>query len=235
MRLIAVIALVASVVFSVHSRVSAQDANYSLGTTLVLFSPTQVVEGNMGWWGDLLPLDYSYGMLNLVNAANAGRQQRGVAEMIDVKTYPIAVGGEIQVEGGYEYNIDFNKMTPDDVQAVIAAYPFTGKLSDLEWSLRPVNYGYYYASSYDGGPAVLTIGPENISVNWGDSYESVWGRVNEVLGRVFGASTTFDLGINQYSSAGSDSRNLDINVSIYLNGSSGFPGQPRPYEGEGGM
>jgi hypothetical protein len=227
-------ALSAFLVLTASAR--ADEPNYSLGTSLVLFSPTQITSPNYGWWGDLLPLDYSYGMINLVNAVNESRKQRGVSDMVDVKTYPIAVGGEMQVEGGFEYNIDFNKMSPEDVNAVLAAFPLTGKLSDLKQTLRPVNYGYYYASSYDGSPAVMDIGGEKISITWGESYEAVWNKVNAVLGRVFGASTTFDLGMNQYSSANSDSRNLDVNVSVYLNGSSpGMPGTPRPYEGEGGM
>ncbi len=209
---------------------AAEDGNYMLGTQLVLSSSSQLVEPSRGWWADLLPPDYSYGLINLVSAANASRKARGIANMIDVKTYPIAVGGEVQVDGGWEYTIDFNRMTPEDVQAVLAAYPFSGKLADTKQSMRPLSYGYVYAHSDNGGPAELVWEGQKFSVSWGESFDAVYAKVSAML-KALAPEATFDLSLNQYMPANGN-KSLDVSVSVYLNGVTAP--NPQMYE-EGGM
>ena len=215
--------------FHVQAR-AADEGNYMLGTQLILTSASQVTPLNQGWWADQLPPDYSYGIINLVNAVNASRQARGISTMIDVKTYPIAVGGEIQVEGGWEYNIDFNRMTPEDVQAVLAAYPLSGKLADTKISYRPMSYGYFYGHGDNGADAVLTWEGESISVSWGESFDSVNSKISAMVKRL-APDATYDLSLNQFMPANGN-KSLDVSVSIYLNGVTS-PG-PVMYD-EGGM
>lgn len=209
---------------------AADEPNYMLGTQLIMFSASQLTQPNQGWWADMLPADYSYGLINLVNAANESRKARGISTMIDVKTYPVAVGGEIQVEGGWEYNIDFNRMTPEDVQAVLAAYPLSGKLADTKISYRPMSYGYFYGHGDNGADAVLSWEGQSINVSWGESFDSVQAKVKAMLDRL-APGATFDLSMSQYMPAAGN-KSLDVNVSIYLNGAT----SPNPimYQ-EGGM
>lgn len=220
------------IVFGLAASANAADGNYMLGTTLVLKTSQQLVPPSQGWWADSLPLEYSYGQIDLVRAVNASRQSRGVSSMIDVKTYPIAVGGETQVDGGWEYTIDFNRMTPDDVQAVTAAFPFSGKLSDAEVSYRPMNYGYFYGHGDNGQPATLSWEGETLNVNWGDSTDSVYSKLEAMLKRLAGPDVTFDLSMSQFMPA-TGVRTIDVNVSVYLNGATGP--NPVTYEGEGGL
>lgn len=232
-RILALLATAFAALALVHSTALAADkeeGNYMLGSQLVITSASQLVEPARGWWADLLPLDYNFGQLNLVNAVNASRKARGVTTMIDVKNYPIAVGGEMQVEGGWDYTIDFNRMSPEDVDAVLAAFPMSGKLADTRMRVRPLNYGYVYAHSDNGNPAELVWEGQTISVAWGESFDSVYGKVSSML-KSLAPDASFDLSLNQYLPA-NGVKSMDVSVSVYLNGATSPPFMPYA---EGGM
>jgi hypothetical protein len=216
--------------------VSAQDdpRDYLLGTQLIIKSPIQLTDPNMGWWAELLPMEYNYAQGTIIKVVNEARVARGVTEMIDYKSYPIGIGGEMPADRGYEYNIDFNKLTPADVEVVLANFPFSGVLSDLQQELRPIKTGWFNANGPEG-TATLTIFGESETFTRDDSFNTARQKADALLTRVFGHSVPFDMSFNNYFSLGGYS-SLDISLTVYLEGyDQGMPGFPRPYEGEGGM
>jgi hypothetical protein len=232
----AAVLLLAAVLFTAGPA-SAEEADmYVFGTKLVLTSPRQLMDPNSGWWADLLPTEYSYSIGSIVAAVNAAREARGVTEKIDVKTYPISIGGETPVSGGYEYNIDFARMTPADVDVVLAQFPLTGKLSDLPRDIRPIGIGYFYANTTEpNGTLALALAGSNVSIDAGHSFNTVHDMIAQVLQQRFGDRAKFDLSLNRYSSAMGTS-SFDVNVTVYLDGAEQSPQyMPMESEGEGGM
>lgn len=207
---------------------------YVFGTKFVLTSPRQLVDPNTGWWADLLPTEYSYSIGTIVSAVNEARKARGVSEMIDVKTYPVSVGGEMPAGKDYEYNIDFMRMTPEDVQVVLEKFPLTGKLSDLPHELRPIGVGYFYANTTQpGGSLALDLAGQKLAISPDASFTSVQQMVADALAARFAGRAKFDLSLNRYTAA-TGTNSFDVNVTVYLDGAENNPGYAAPYDGEGG-
>jgi hypothetical protein len=208
--------------------------DYLLGTQLVLKSGAQLSYPETNWWAELLPMEYQYAQGSIIKAVNEARAARGVSEMIAYNSYPIMIGSEMQVGSGWEYNIDFARMTPEDVAVVQAAFPFTGALSDLQQELRPFRVGWFNASSPEGN-AVLTIFGQSETFTRDDSFNTARTKAAGLLERAFGSPLKFDFGFNCYYSEGGYN-SLDVNLTVYLDGyDAGMGGAPIPYAGEGGI
>lgn len=193
-------------------------SQFIFGTRLVIISPTQISMPNYGWWADKLPMEYSYAMGTIVNTVNAERTARGEKTMVDYKSYPITIGGELQTDLGWEYSIDFQHMLPVDVDVVMGTYPLSGELSDLKTELRPVSTGYFWANTQDGSPVSLELPGTSMTIEAADGYNATWDRVNSSLKAYFGREVKFDMGMNRFrSAAGYDS--FDVNLTIYMDDS----------------
>jgi hypothetical protein len=207
---------------------------FVFGTRLVLTSPRQLADPNSGWWAEILPMEYNYAPGTLIKAVNTARAARGMQEMVAYKDYPIQLGGETPVGNGFEYNIDFMHMSPEDVNVILAQFPLTGVLSDLKTEMRPVGIGYYYANSTEpGGSIKLSLPGQALQISADDSFVSVQKMVADALAARFAGRAKFDLSLSRYTAALGTS-SFDVNVTVYLDGAENNAGYPAPYEGEGG-
>jgi hypothetical protein len=214
---------------------AAEADMYVFGTSLVLTSPRQLTDPNTGWWAELLPMEYSYASGSIVKAVNAARAARGVKEMIDYKLYPVSIGGETAVDGGYEYNIDFQRMTPDDVAAVQAQFPLQGVLGDLKTELRPLRIGYFNTDNMQSGGTTLTLDMlgQKLVFSDSDSFASARDKVANAVAAYFGDRAKIDFSYSRTTGAAAGMESASIYVTIYLDGAeSMYPGGQ--YEGEGG-
>jgi hypothetical protein len=205
----------------------ADQPQYLLGTTLVLKSPTQLAAPNSGYWGDLLPLEYRFGLCYIVDAINAARQARGEKVLIDVTKYPINVGTETSVEGGWEYTIDFLGMQPADIDAALAKFPMSGPFAGLAHDYREVGNGYFNADS-TGDSLTLDVLGHQIPLSTGETVAALREKLEGQLKAIFGDAARFDISVSTYSSAYYGPGNFSVSASVYLNGA-----QPQ-YNGEGG-
>ena len=207
----------------------ADDGNdYAFGTKLVIISPQQISMPNYGWWADKLPMEYSYAIGTIIKTVNEARLARGNSMVIDYKTYPIQVGSELQTDKGWEYSIDFQHMTPTDLDVILAAFPLEGELSDLATEIRPVSTGYFYVSSQDGSPVTLDLPGGSMTVEASDGFNATWDRVSSALQGYFGREVKFDLSMNRYRGA-AGYNNFDLNVTIYMDESYVYNGGDKPY------
>ena len=197
---------------------AAEDSDYAFGTKLVIISTQQISMPNYGWWAEKLPMEYSYAVGTIIKTVNEARSARGNPQVIDYKTYPIQIGGELQTDKGWEYNIDFQHMLPEDIDVILAAYPLVGELSDLQTELRPVSTGYFYVSSQDASPVTLDLPGGSLTVEAADGFNATWDRVNAALEQYFGREVKFDLSMNRYRGA-AGYNNFDLNVTIYMDDS----------------
>jgi hypothetical protein len=206
---------------------AADQPKYLLGTTLVLNSPAQLTAPPSGYWGDLLPIEYRFGMCYIVDAINAARQARSEKVMIDVTKYPINVGGETAVDGGWEYTMDFLGMQPADIDAALAKFPMSGPFAGLAHSYREVGNGYFNADT-TGDSLTLDVLGHQIKLSTGESIGALRETIEAQLKAIFGNNAKFDISVSTYSSAFDGPGNFNVSVSVYLNGV-----QPQ-YGGEGG-
>ena len=234
-RLLLLLGAVAVLNMAGAARAQEDPREFLLGTQLILKSTSQLTDPNTGWWAELLPMEFNYAQGTIIKVVNAARQARGETDLIDYRSYPIAIGGEMQVGASYEYNIDFNRMRPADVEVILQNFPLEGPLSDLQTELRPVKMGWFNANSQTGS-ATLTIFGESETFTRDDSFNTAQAKAASLLQRAFGRPVDFDMSFsNYYSLNGYNS--TDISLTIYLEGfDAGMPpGHPRPFEGEGGI
>jgi hypothetical protein len=196
---------------------SEADPAYVFGTTLVLHSTRQLADPNKTWWGDLLPMEYRFSIGSIVDAVNKARALRGQTVMVDVTTYPINVGGEFSVDGGWEYTIDFQKMFPQDVEVVLEKFPLTGVFADLKRDVRPVRVGYFWANNQLGEEVKLELPGFDLVVSPDEGFGVVRERIAELLTAQFAGRAKFDLSMNRYSAA-SGYQSFDVSITVYLDG-----------------
>jgi hypothetical protein len=135
------------------------------------------------------------------------------------------------VEGGYEYDINFNQMSPEDAEVVLAAFPFTGAFSDAQLRVQPVNTGYYYGNSTDGENVSLSLPGGSLSLSYAMSGAQIEALVAEKVLALFGVEAAYDFSWSVYKPQ-SGLRSLSANLTVYLDPSQVqvYPGEP--YHGE---
>lgn len=207
-----------------------KDGNYIFGTSLIIHTSKQVGDNNMNYWSNSLPLEYMYSAYEIVKKVNAAREARGVSDRVDVTRYPIGVGMESPVDDGFDYNIDFAGMSPEDVEVVLAAFPLTGAFSDSRLSLKPVNQGYYYGNSTDGETAVMSIPGGSLSFSIQQSGAEMEQLAADQVKAVFGETASYDFSWSVYKPVNGP-RNLSVNLTVYLDPSQ-VPVYPADYHGE---
>ena len=223
--------LVTAVLFGLAGSALAQDdadPKYIFGTRYVLISPSNMSGPNYAWWGDKLPMEYTHAVGTIVKTVNEARKARGNNEVIDYKTYPVNVGGEMQKGENWEYYIDFQKMSPQDVAVVLAAFPMEGALADLKTEMRPVGTGYFYQSSQEGGPVTVSLPGGDMTFESSTDFEAAWDAVDAQLTEYFGSSVKFDMGLNRYKGA-AGYNSFDVNITIYMDDSWQNGGMAEPY------
>jgi hypothetical protein len=227
------IAIAVASLFALPGLAAAQN-DYVFGTSLVLISPRQLTDPNSGWWADALPMEYNSAQGTIVKAINAARQARGVTEMIDWKTYPIQLGGENVVNGQYEYNIDFQRMTPEDIEVALAQFPFEGALSDLQHEIRPLRMGYFNADSMQPGVTTLNLDllGTRLTFTTSEGFAAARDKVAAVLADKFSGRAKFDMSWNCFTSAQATGDSFNIYITVYLDGAEKNISQG---DGEGGM
>jgi hypothetical protein len=231
-RLLFTLALAASLLAAVPAFAADPAPGYLLGTTLVLSAPQQLKPPTpSGYWGDLLPVEYRFGLCYIVDAINAARAARGNSVPIDVTKWPINIGGEMNTDHGWEYTVDFQLMQPEDVQAALAAFPLSGPLSDLPTSFRAISTGYFYTDSQDES-LVLDIYGTKLAIDMRDGMAAMREKLVADLQQIFGPDAKFDLGCNYYGPAFNGTPNFNVSVTVYIDGQQPSYG---PYNGEGGM
>jgi hypothetical protein len=233
MMRIAVFACLCLAALSLSARaadIERKDGNFIFGTSLILHTSKQVGDNNMNYWSNLLPLEYMYSTYEIVKVVNAARAQRGISEQVDVKRYPIQVGMENVLADGYEYNIDFAGMSPEDVAVVVEAFPFTGPFSDARLRVQPVNTGYYYGNSLDGESLTMDLPGGSLSFNLSQSGSQIEALVAEKVKAIFGEGASYDFSWSVYKPV-NGMRNLNANLTVYLDASQ-IPSGPIPMDME---
>jgi hypothetical protein len=196
---------------------AAAAPQYLLGTTLVIKSPTQFTAPPNGYWGDLLPVEYRFGICYVVDAINAARTARGESTLIDVTKYPINAGSETQVDNGWEYTIDFLGMQPADVDAALAKFPMTGVCAGLPHEYREVGTGYYSGDT-TGDTVTMDVLGQKITLSTSDSFTAIREKLLAKLKAIFGNNASFDISVSIYQSANTNAANFNASASVYLNG-----------------
>ena len=198
--------------------VAAED-DYLFGTQLVLISPTQLDVKN-AYWVDMLPKPYSYSQGTIIDAINAARAVRGVKTEVDVATYPISIGSEMQRSGKWEYNIDFHWMTPADVEVVLKGFPLTGKLAGLDHVLRPLKTALFPSNpTADGLSASIDLLGAKLTLTGDDSFNAFKARITDLLTKRFGDRAKFDLSLDDiYMVSGTNQNGVAFTLTVYLDG-----------------
>jgi hypothetical protein len=189
--------------------------NHYFGTTLVFTSPGQYVDPAVAWWGDSLPEMLRYDNGYLAGMINAWRMQNNITPLLEPTGYNIAAGYEMQVEGGYEYNIDFIGIRPSEVELVLQSFGGAEAVmpgTTISWRpLRQRSYSAY--SSQPGESLVLDFGPSSVTISPSSNLGSIQKQIEQLLREYYGPTVVFDLYYSQYSNrdgtAGSD-------ISVYV-------------------
>jgi hypothetical protein len=199
------------------ARADGDQPKYILGTTLVLHSPAQLAAPPGGYWSDLLPIEYRFGICYIVDAINAARKARGESTMIDATKYPISTGGESQVGGGWEYTLDFQRMQPADVDAALAKFPLSGPCAGLAREYREVSNGYFSAES-TGDTLTLEVPGSSITLSSTDGLATLRDKLETQLKAIFGDAARFDTSLSIYSPASGKPASFNASITVYLNG-----------------
>jgi hypothetical protein len=171
------------------------------GSSLIIFSATQLADPAVGWWGDKLPESLRYDNGYLAGMINARRIQNGVTPLLEPTGYNIAAGYEMTVDGGFEYNIDFIGIRPSEAELVLTSFGGASAiLPGTSTSWRPLRTRNFSTYSYDSTqPLVLNLGVASLTVNPTSGLSSLRGQVEQVLRQHYGPTITFDLYYSQYS------------------------------------
>lgn len=199
----AIIALALAALLATPALADMTDDQYVddyFGTTALLFSPTQLADPNYGWWGDKLPpqLVSDYGFV--IGVVNTLRSGKGVTPLLDPALAQVIAGWEEQVEGGFNYNIDFIDMRPSEVAAVFTALGGIEKfVPGVKLSYRPLLTRSYYFSTMDlKTPLTLTIGQSELSFTPTSAVSEVQAKIAAAFREQYGQDVNFDLYFSQY-------------------------------------
>jgi hypothetical protein len=177
------------------------DADYVdkyFGCQAVFFSTTRLISDGQ-YWSDTLPSGLVSDSRYIAGLINAQRMAKDSKPLLDPDSYPVTVGWENPVEGGYEYHIDFNGIRPSEAEVALATFGGPDELAPgATMSFRPLRVGYFYKGNYDtpDGPLEFDFGADVFMIDQGTSVDQVWDSLGTFLQGVYGDNVVFDMYVN---------------------------------------
>lgn len=196
----------------------ADYVDYYFGTQVVLITSAPVSDRNMSYWGELLPEEYMYGQAALVDVINAQRQAEGRDDLLDVSQYPIAIGGDKQLEGGgWEYYLEFRDCTPSEAQLVLDAFGLGPAFASAEVIFRPIKVAYFSAYASEIEAISLELPGGVVLFDPATPVTQYFTDIDAVLDARYGANYKAEV----YYSVGKSlmgPNSANISVTVYLDG-----------------
>jgi hypothetical protein len=192
--------------------------DYYFGTQVVLTMATPVNDRTRVYWGDMLPQEYTYGQISLVEVINDQRRADGRDDLLNISNYPIVVSSDRQLEdGSWAYYIEFHGCTPSEAQLVLDKFGVGDSFADAAVSFEPVKIAYYsnYISSI--GLMALELPGGTVEFDPADPIEQYFDDIEAALAAKYGDSFAAEIYFSVGKSVlGPDS--TSVSVSVYLDG-----------------
>jgi len=190
----------------------------NFGTVAVLHTAKQVVDPNVGWWGEKT----APGLNNpgyLMGIVNSRRLDKKITPLLDPNDTSAITLEEEKPEGsGFRYEVSFGGMRPSEVKALVELLGGPTKLLPGTTSVtyEPLTHRWISASSYDGSNIVITLASQRIEVPYTVGFDELSGKVDAALKQVFGKSVPFEVTLTR-SSYIAGGGGTDVSVHIDLN------------------
>ena len=190
--------------------------NY-FGVELTIFSPGQLDYPSDGWWTDALPQELMYDGAYAAGVINAQRSANGITPLVNSTDYFIAPTYDEEVSGGWQYYIEFTGLRPSEVQLLFNTLGGVEKyFPGATLTYMPLlRRGFSTWKEGDASEVTVDINGTPFTVEFGESMDSIRGRVMDLLEGMYGQEPFVDITMGQYSYAdGTAGADLSIYVEL---------------------
>ncbi len=190
--------------------------NY-FGVSLTIFMSQPLEYPAEGWWTDALPQELMYDGSYAAGVINAQRSANGITPLVNATDYFISPTYDEEVDGGWQYTIEFIGLRPSEIQLLLTTLGGAQKyFPDATLTYMPLlRRGFSTWSDGDTGELTVDLNGEAFTVEFGESMASIRERAITLLEEIYGQQPLVDISMGQYSYAdGSAGADLSIYVEL---------------------